>query len=137
MHACRRGGVRAKRAGSPGFSGAVSAGESDGMRLVLRVVGTLLIAFAVILIIIDGTRSLAANSLVFTPLEVTWQNMHSESLVLTREFLGTRLFGAVLQPLVAAILNLPGWAVIGVPGLLLAWAGRSRRERVFLRHDQI
>jgi hypothetical protein len=107
------------------------------MRLVLRVVGTLLIAFAVILIIIDGTRSLAANSLVFTPLEVTWQNMHSESLVLTREFLGTRLFGAVLQPLVAAILNLPGWAVIGVPGLLLAWAGRSRRERVFLRHDQI
>jgi len=27
--------------------------------------------------------------------------------------------------------------VIGVPGLLLAWAGRSRRERVYLRHDQI
>ena len=46
------------------------------MRLVLRVVGTLLIAFAVILIIIDGTRSLAANGLVFTPLEATWQSMH-------------------------------------------------------------
>jgi len=27
--------------------------------------------------------------------------------------------------------------VIGVPGILLAWAGRSRRERVFLRQDQI
>ena len=107
------------------------------MRLVLRVVGTLLIAFAVILIIIDGTRSLAANGLVLTPLEVTWESMHAQSLAAVREFLGTRLFGPVLEPGVSAFLSCPGWAVIGVPGLLLAWAGRSRRERVFLRQDQI
>ena len=107
------------------------------MRLVLRVVGTLLIAFAVILIIIDGTRSLAANGLVFTPLEVTWESMHAVSLAAVRDFLGTRLFGPVLDPVVSAVLSFPGWAVIGVPGLLLAWAGRSRRERVFLRQDQI
>ena len=107
------------------------------MRLVLRVVGTLLIAFAVILIIIDGTRSLAAKGLVFTPVEVTWESMHAQSLAAVREFLGTRRFGPVLEPVVSAILSFPGWAVIGVPGLLLAWAGRSRRERVFLRQDQI
>lgn len=107
------------------------------MRLFLRVLGTLLIAFAVILLIIDGTRSLAANGLVFTPLEATWEGMHAESLAAVRDFLGTRLFGPVLDPLVSAILGFPGWAVIGVPGLLLAWAGRSRRERVFLRQDQI
>ena len=111
--------------------------DTEHMRLVLRVVGTLLIAFAVILIIIDGTRSLAANGLVFTPLEVTWESMHAQSLAAVREFLGTRLFGPVLEPVVSAILSFPGWAVIGVPGLLLAWAGRSRRERVFLRQDQI
>jgi hypothetical protein len=107
------------------------------MRLVLRVVGTLLIAFAVILIIIDGTSSLAANGLVLTPLEVTWESMHAVSLAAVRDFLGTRLFGPVLDPVVSAVLSFPGWAVIGVPGLLLAWAGRSRRERVFLRQDQI
>jgi hypothetical protein len=107
------------------------------MRLVLRVLGTLLIAFAVILVIIDGTRSLAANALVFTPLEATWQAMHADSLVAVREFLGTRLFGPVLDPVVSAILSFPGWAVIGIPGLLLAWAGRSRRERVFIRQDQL
>jgi hypothetical protein len=107
------------------------------MRLVLRVIGTLLIAFAVILIIIDGTRSLAANGLVFTPLEATWQAMHAESLASVREFLGTRLFGPLLDPVVSAVLSFPGWAVVGIPGLLLAWAGRSRRERVFLRQDQL
>lgn len=107
------------------------------MRLILRVIGTLLIAFAVILIIIDGTKSLAANGLVFTSLEATWLGMHGESLAAVREFLGTRLFGPLLDPLISAILNFPGWAVVGIPGLLLAWAGRSRRERAFLRQDQI
>ena len=107
------------------------------MRLVLRVIGTLLIAFAVILIIIDGTRSLAASGIVFTPLSATWEAMHPESLLAVREFLGTRLFGPLLDPVISAVLSFPGWAVVGIPGLLLAWAGRSRRERVFLRQDQI
>ncbi len=107
------------------------------MRLVLRVLGTLLIAFAVILIIIDGTKSLAANALVFTPLEQTWANMHAESLTALKEFLASRLFGPLLEPVVSAILSFPGWAVIGLPGLLLAWAGRSRSERVYLRQDHI
>jgi hypothetical protein len=107
------------------------------MRLVFRVIGTLLIAFAVILLIIDGTRMLAVNALVFTPLEATWQSMHAESLAAVRDFLGSRLFGPLLDPVVSAVLSFPGWAVVGVPGLLFAWAGRSRRERVYLRQDQI
>jgi hypothetical protein len=32
---------------------------------------------------------------------------------------------------------MPGWAVLAVPGALLAWAGRSRKTRLFVRHDQI
>ncbi len=106
------------------------------MRLILRVLGTLLIALAVILLIIDGTRSLAANQLVMTPLGDTWGQMHPASLEQVRAFLASRLFGPVLETAATALLGLPGWAVIGVPGLLLAWAGRSRRERVFIRQDQ-
>jgi hypothetical protein len=63
--------------------------------------------------------------------------MHADSLAAVREFLGTRLFGPLLDPVISGILAFPGWAVVGIPGLLLAWAGRSRRERVFLRQDQI
>ncbi|HVY50901.1 MAG TPA: hypothetical protein VHA07_05000 [Devosia sp.] len=107
------------------------------MRLILRIVGTLLIALAVILMIIDGTKSLGANALVFTSLGDTWTALSADSLAAVRDFLGTRLLGPVLETAVTAILSCPGWAVIGVPGLLLAWAGRSRRERIFLRQDQI
>jgi hypothetical protein len=107
------------------------------MRLILRVLGTLLIAFAVILIIIDGTKSLAANALVFTSLDATWTGMHAESLAALKDFLASRLFGPLIAPVISAVLSFPGWAVVGVPGVLLAWAGRSRSERVFLRQDQI
>lgn len=107
------------------------------MRLILRILGTLLIACAVILVIIDGTKSLGANALVFTSLGDTWAGISPQSLDTVKQFFATRLFGALLETLVTTLLGFPGWAVVGVPGLLLAWAGRSRRERVFLRHDQI
>jgi hypothetical protein len=107
------------------------------MRLLLRILGTVLIAFAVILLIIDGTKSLGANALVFTSLADTWTTLQPDSLAMVRQFFETRLFGPVLDTVVSAVLSFPGWAVIGVPGLLLAWAGRSRRERMFIRQDQI
>jgi ABC-type phosphate transport system permease subunit len=107
------------------------------MRLLLRIAGTLLIATAVILLIIDGTKSLAANGIVITALGETWQQVSPQSLDGLKQFFETRLFGALLEAIISAILGFPGWAVIGVPGILLAWAGRSRRERVFLRQDQI
>jgi hypothetical protein len=109
----------------------------EAMRLFLRTIGTLLIALAVILLIIDGTRSLAANAIVMTPLADTWVAVSPDSLAAVRQFLASRLFGPLLEAVVTAVLGFPGWAVIGVPGILLAWAGRSRRERIFLRHDQI
>ncbi len=107
------------------------------MRLLLRVLGTVLIACAVILLIIDGTKSLGASALVLTPLEDTWTLVHAQSLAAVRNFVDTRLFGPILETVVSAILGFPGWAVIGIPGILLAWAGRSRRTRMFVRQDQI
>ena len=107
------------------------------MRLLLRILGTVLIAFAVILLIIDGTKSLGANAIVLTSLQDTWTMLHPQSLDAVKQFFETRLFGPVLETVVSALLSFPGWAVVGVPGVLLAWAGRSRRERIFLRQDQI
>jgi hypothetical protein len=107
------------------------------MRLILRVLGTLLIALAVILLIIDGTKSLAANTIVTTALGDTWASVHAGSLEQLRAFLASRFFGPLLEMAVSAILSFPGWAVLGVPGVLLAWGGRSRNERVFLRQDNI
>ena len=47
-------------------------------------------------------------------------------------------YRAEARALSASVRNAPVELVeVGLPGLLLAWAGRSRSERVFLRQDQI
>lgn len=107
------------------------------MRLLFRLVGTWLIGMAMILLIIDGTRSLAANRLIMTPFVDTWLTLHADSLVALRQFLATRFFGPLLETGVETILALPGWAVLVVPGLFIAWLGRTRRARVFVRQDQL
>jgi hypothetical protein len=107
------------------------------MRLFLRVLGTWFLGLAVILLIIDGTKSLAANALVTTSLGDSWSSINLQSLEWTRQFLNSRFFGALLDPVFASLLALPGFAAIGVPGLLLAYAFRARHVRRYVSTDAI
>jgi hypothetical protein len=107
------------------------------MRLTLRIIGTWLFALAVILLIIDGTKSLAVDRVVLTSLAESWQGFSPQSFEAARQFLATRFFGAVLLPAFEGLVALPGFAVLGVPGLLLAFAGRSRRTRRFVSTDMV
>lgn len=106
------------------------------MRLLFRLTGTWLLALALILIVVDGTRSLADNAIVWTPLGTLWADLHPASLEGFRAFLESRFFDAVLLPAADVLLGLPAWAVFGVPGILLALMGRSRRSRIYIRQDQ-
>jgi hypothetical protein len=107
------------------------------MRLLLRIIGTTLLAAALILGILDGTRSLGANALIITSLGATWQMIHADSLAQLHAFIDTRFFGPVLEGVISAVLSFPGWAALGVPGVILAWLGRSKRTRVFVKQNQI
>jgi hypothetical protein len=100
------------------------------MRLILRLLGTWLLGLAVILVVIDGTRSLAANGLALTPLAQTWAGLEPQSLAFVHDFLETRFFGPVLNQAFDALIGWPGWAVLGLPGLVLVFLGRSRAERL-------
>lgn len=129
----KKGEAAGRTIGKPRGAG----GRGVFMRLFLRLLGTWLLGVALILLIIDGTRSLGAKQLVFTSLAENWTWLNAESLAVVREFLASRFFGLLLEPVSEAILAFPGWAVLAVPGALLAWAGRSRRTRLFIKHDQI
>ena len=100
------------------------------MRLVLRVIGTWLLGIGVILLIIDGTKSLAINALVLTPLQETWVSLHPASLDAVRGFFASRFFGALLDQALTTVLTFPAFAVFAVPGIVLAVLGRSRASRV-------
>lgn len=107
------------------------------MRLILRLLGTWLLGVALILLIIDGTKSLGANAIVLTSLGETWTSLHAQSLEQVRAFLASRFFGPLLDVVITALLTFPGWVVLGLPGIFIAWLGRSRRMRVFVKQDQL
>ena len=107
------------------------------MRLILRVLGTWLIGLALVLLVIDGTKSLGANALVFTSLEDLWTQVHPPSLDAVNAFFDSRFFADLLDAALAALLSYPAFAVFGVPGIVLALLGRKPRRERFLRQDQI
>lgn len=112
-------------------------GMRDGMRLVLRTFGTWLVALAMVLLVIDGTKSLAGGALTFTSLDQTWTQLHAGSLEAVRTFLESRFFAAFLAQVMNAVLAAPAFAVVAVPGLLLALAGRKRRTERFVGQEFI
>jgi len=107
------------------------------MRIALRIIGTWLIGLALVLLVIDGTKSLAANAVVMTSLGDIWLQIHAQSLDTTREFFHSRFFANLLDPVYDALLTYPAFAVIGVPGIVLALLGRKPRRERFLRADDI
>jgi hypothetical protein len=107
------------------------------MRLIFRIVGTWMLALAVVLIVIDGTKSLAANELVTTSLADYWRGLSAETLAAVEEFLASRLFAELLDQVLAAILAAPAFLVVGVPGLILAVLGRTRQSQRFVTTDRI
>ena len=107
------------------------------MRLILRVLGTWLIGLALVLLVIDGTKSLGANALVFTSLEDLWTQVHPPSQDAVNAFFDSRFFADLLDAALAALLSYPAFAVFGVPGIVLALLGRKPRRERFLRQDQI
>lgn len=100
------------------------------MRLVLRVLGTWLLGIGVILFIIDGTKSLAVNAIVMTSLREIWSSLHPDSLAAMKAFVATRFFGALLEEVLNVVLTFPAFAVVAVPGIVLALLGRSRTSRI-------
>ena len=107
------------------------------MRLIVRALGTWLIGLALVLLVIDGTKSLGANGLVLTSLADLWTGLHAESLTGVAGFVQSRLLGDLLAAGLTALLSYPAFAVFGVPGVVLALLGRAKQRDRFLRQDQI
>lgn len=96
-------------------------------RFTLNVFAMVFLAGAVLLAIADASRSIAADGWVLTPLAKSWSDTLPTSLEAIEKMLGAPLWGVI-----APVLSLPGFAVLGALALLFyVMAGRSRRSRGF------
>ena len=96
------------------------------MRFVVRLLGTWLLGLALILLIVDGTKSLGASALMLTSVGDMWSLIHLSSLQGFEQFVSQGAVSVLWSVAVLPVLSWPGWAICGVPGLVFAYLGRSR-----------
>ena len=103
------------------------------IRFISRFVGLWLIAGALVALVIDGAKSIAASAVTFTRVGMAWLEYSPATLAGVQAFIEkdveSHVGHWVWDPLVQAILWLPVFAALGLLGGILALAGRKRRRR--------
>jgi hypothetical protein len=100
------------------------------IRFVFRLLATIALAVAVILAVLDATRSVAVSKLVLTPLGESWRSAAPETLA--RVQAAVEQHSAYLwDPVILRLLAMPGCAVFAALALLLYAIGHrpGRRAR--------
>ncbi len=104
--------------------------------IVFRAVGLCLVAIAFITLVVDGTKSIAASTLIFTPLGEGWFSLHPPSLNLFQALIERYTFPFIWDSVILNLMLLPVWLVIAALGFALIYIGRRRmRAARILRQD--
>lgn len=98
------------------------------IKALLRLVSMVLLAVAVIMAVLDATRSIAAGAVALTPLAAAWKGVSPQSFAGFEALVRDNLPGLVWDPVLVWLLSLPGFAVFAALALLAAFAGRRRQR---------
>ena len=99
-------------------------------RFLFRVMATFSLAIAVIMAVLDVTRTIAASRLVLTPLGDSWSSVSPATLERTQTFIVEHAHPLIWNPVVVFILGLPGFVVFGVLAFLLYAIGHRPERRI-------
>jgi len=99
------------------------------IRFLFRLLATMLLAVAVVMAVIDATRTVAAGELVMTPLGVSWLAVWPDTLEKAQGALSA-IHPGLWDPLMLAVLGAPGFVVFAVLAFLLYAIGRRPARRL-------
>lgn len=94
-------------------------------RFLFRFTGLWLLAGAFAALVIDGTRSVSASRLVFSPVRDVWTLVDPTSLATAQK----KAAGGFAEPLLALLLAMPFFAFLAAIGLLFLLIGRKKHDR--------
>ena len=103
------------------------------LRFVFRVLATVSLAVAVVMAVIDATRSIAASDWITTPLAESWQAVSLDTFEAAAKYTNEAMLPELWDPVAMSILALPGFVVFLVLALLFYLIGRRPERRRFDR----
>jgi hypothetical protein len=100
------------------------------IRFLFRLVGLICLAAAFILVIYDGTKSIAANNLFLTSVRTLWDLINAGSLARLKPLIVPYANGYLWDPVMVGFLSAPSWVVLGAVGIVLILLGRRKRPLI-------
>jgi hypothetical protein len=100
------------------------------IRFLLRFIGLICLAAGFILLIYDGTKSIAGNKVFLTSVRMLWELINAGSLAKLEPMIRPYAGGLLWDPLMVAILAAPSWSVLGVLGILFLLLGRKKKPLI-------
>ena len=103
------------------------------IRFLFRLAAMVALAVAVIMAVLDTTRTVAASKLVLTPLKTSWNAVSPDTMAAAETFVRGKIEPLVWDTAIDWIVNQPGFAVFAALSLLLYIIGyKSHRKSVRL-----
>ena len=99
-------------------------------RFLFRLMATFALAVAVIMAVLDVTRTIAASRLVLTALGDSWLNVSPSTLERVQSFVMEKAHPLVWNPVMVFILDQPGFLVFGVLAFLFYAIGHRPERRI-------
>jgi hypothetical protein len=104
------------------------------IRFLLRFIGLLCLALAFILLIYDGTKSIADKGIYLTSVDTLWVAVHQASHAQLKPFV-EQLSPALWDPVTVQILEAPSELVLAIIGTVLVLLGRKKRRLIGYGRD--
>ncbi|MBO6717709.1 MAG: hypothetical protein JJ913_07120 [Rhizobiaceae bacterium] len=98
-------------------------------RFVFRLLATFALAIAVVMAVLDATRSIAADAAVLTPLSESWRAVSPETFNAAEAAVSEVVAPYLWDPVVLTLLSAPGFAVFLVLAFLFYLVGRRPERR--------
>lgn len=99
------------------------------LKFIARILGLWLIAVALVAIVLDGTRTIAAAQWAVKPLGQYWYEWSPSTLNLSQAAVQRYVDPGLWDPVILWILQQPVWISFGALGFFLVWLGDRRRRR--------
>ncbi|MFK7902990.1 MAG: hypothetical protein AB8B49_09140 [Nitratireductor sp.] len=99
------------------------------LKLISKILGLVSLALAVIIAVLDLTKSIADSKVVLTSLGEHWVNFNTTSLQYLQVGI-QRKFGIpwAWDTIFVPLLQMPGWLVFGVLAIILLWLARPKER---------
>lgn len=100
----------------------------NSMRFLFRLLSLFALSIAVILAVVDATRSIAISAITFTPLIDTWRANWPHTLRDVQNAVEMNTVPMLWDPVLVSIMALPGWLLFALLALALHALGRRRKR---------